>query len=134
MWHKAREIDGKYKISASKVVQIVSPIFAKYYNVNRDEITYTEKEKGNGVLAFELSFYVPYIIDEETKTKQIRQYLPRQSKKIVIIEHTKTMCNGKFANLNRYLISVYFNKVEGLPTEDEIRRITADIEQILTNE
>lgn len=134
MWHKAREIDGKYKISASNVVKLVSDIFAKYYNVNRDEITYTEKEEGNGVIGMELSFYVPYLIDEESKTKQIKQYLPRNSKKIVIVEHTKTMCNGKFVNLNRYLISVYFNKVEGKPTAEDIRRITTDIERILTNE
>jgi hypothetical protein len=65
---------------------------------------------------------------------KIKRYLPLNCRKIVIITKTQTMGNGKYRGLHRYLISIYYNGVTEYPTMEHISKITADIEQIITDE
>lgn len=133
MWHKARGIADRYRISASKVVDILPPLFAQYFNPLKDEITFTNK--GNtGVLGIQLSIYLPTEINEREKRYKIKQYLPSGSDKIVILDHTATMSNGQFKGLQRYIVVVYFNNINTLPSSEYISKITTDIENILTDE
>lgn len=133
MWHKAREVAGRYKISASKVVDILPSLFARYYNINKDEIIFTKKGD-NGVLGFQLSIYLPTEINEREKRFKIKQYLPSGSDKIVILEHTATMSNKQYKGLHRYIVIVYFNNINTLPSPEYISKITSDIQNILTDE
>lgn len=133
MWHKARGIADRYRISASKVVDILPPLFAQYFNPLKDEITFTNK--GNtGVLGIQLSIYLPTEINEREKRYKIKQYLPSGSDKIVVLDHTATMSNGQFKGLQRYIVVVYFNNINTLPSSEYISKITTDIENILTDE
>lgn len=133
MWHKARGIADRYRISASKVVDILPPLFAQYFNPLKDEITFTKK--GNtGVLGIQLSIYLPTEINEREKRYKIKKYLPSGSDKIVALDHTATMSNGQFKGLQRYIVVVYFNNINTLPSSEYISKITTDIENILTDE
>lgn len=134
MWKKAREIDNRYKVSSTELMNgILPPLFSKYFNINKNEVSYTRGED-NGVIGIELSIYLPNEIDETEKEVKIKRYLPLHCRKIVIITNTQTMGNGKYKGLHRYLISIYYNGVTEYPTMEYISKITADIEQIITDE
>lgn len=134
MWKKAREIDNRYKVASTELMNdILPPLFSKGFNINKNEVTYTKGED-NGVIGMELCIYLPNEIDEYSKTKRIRQYLPHNSQKIVAIENTATRGDCKHRGLHKYTLSIYFNRILSPPTMEYITEITTAIQNIMTDD